>query len=181
MGHLGNRCEDSLAILYSRYSARVLGLARKIVRDPHRAEEVLQDVFTALWTHPDRYEQRRGSLTVWLLTIAHHRSVDVVRRERRYDPMSPEDVVQELPATDPSLDDQLIATIEADQVRVALRALSENSRHAIVLAYFGGYTQSEIATLTGIPLGTVKSRMRHAMRSLHAALGDDGLRVNLAT
>lgn len=166
-----DRCEDGLAVLYGRYATRCFALARRLVHDNHRAEDVLQDVIIGLWKDSERYDPRRGTLLTWLLTITHRRSVDALRRERRHQPGSVDELLHQLPAQGPSVDDQLIATIDAEHVRVALGSLRAESRHAIVLAYFGGYSQSEIAAMTGTPLGTVKSRMRLAMSTLKSSLG----------
>jgi RNA polymerase sigma factor (sigma-70 family) len=170
VGCVRDRCEDGLAVLYGRYATRCFALAQRLVRDNHRAEDVLQDVFIGLWRNCERYDPRRGTLLTWLLTITHHRSVDALRRERRHPPGSVDEVLRQLPAQGPSVDDQLIATIDAEHVRVALGSLRAESRHAIELAYFGGYSQSEIAAMTGTPLGTVKSRMRLAMSTLKTSL-----------
>jgi RNA polymerase sigma factor (sigma-70 family) len=163
-------CEPAMAVLYDRYAPRCLALARKVVRDQHRAEEVLQEVFIVLWRKPETFDAHRGSLVTWLLTITHRRSVDAVRRDRRHTPTSVEQLLEREPAAGPSIDDQLIATIDAEHVRAALRALPLDGRRAIVLAYFGGYSQSEIAAMTDTPLGTVKSRMRAAMAKLQTSL-----------
>jgi RNA polymerase sigma factor (sigma-70 family) len=171
VSHVRDGCEAAMAVLYGRYAPRCLALARKVVRDPHRAEEVLQEVFIVLWQKPETFDARRGSLATWLLTITHRRSVDAVRRDRRQTPTSVEDLLERVPAAGPSIDDQLIATIEGENVRTALKSLSEDGRRAIVLAYFGGYSQSEIAVMTDTPLGTVKSRMRAAMATLQTSLG----------
>jgi RNA polymerase sigma factor (sigma-70 family) len=173
--HVREGCEDSLALLYARYAPRCLGLAQKIVCDRQHAEDVLQEVFVAFWKHPERYHSDRGCISTWLLTITHRRSVDVLRRERRHVWASGGDVFDVIPAVDPSIDEQIIATIDSERVRAALMSLRENSRRILVLAYFGGFSQVEIAALTDAPLGTVKSRTRLAMVALRKALDDDSV------
>jgi RNA polymerase sigma factor (sigma-70 family) len=168
--HVLDGCEPAMAVLYGRYARRCLALAHKLLGDQHRAEEVLQEVFIVLWQKPESFDPQRGSLVNWLLTITHRRSVDALRRERRLTPTSVEDLLERVPAAGPSIDDQLIATIEGENVRAALHALPEEGRRAIVLAYFGGYSQSEIALMTHTPLGTVKSRTRVAMATLRTSL-----------
>lgn len=152
------------------YAARALGLARRIVVDTQLAEDVVQEAFMAYCRNPAAFDAARGSFGTWLLALVHHKAVDAVRREtshrRRIDAAAQ--------ALDPDrgIDvADLVADRIADiRVRSALAALPTAQRDALVLAYWGGFTQREIAARTGAPLGTVKTRMLAGMRRLRDVL-----------
>ncbi len=157
----------ALEALYDRYSGPVYSLAWGMLKDVQLAQEVTQDVFLAIWRGAQAFDRRRGAARTWILSLAHHKSVDAVRRSRRHTtaPLSdgmtaPNDVVAEA-----------IGTVEADAVREALLALSGDQRAAIALAYYGGYTQREISLRLGVPLGTIKTRMRDGLIRLRGILG----------
>ena len=128
----------------------------------------MQEVFLAFWREPRRYDPHRGSFCTWILTVVHHKSVDVVRREaairRRTGKERPAD-------TGPGADQGALRAVEAGHVRDALSELPSDQRHALALAYFGGYTQREVAAITGVPLSTVKSRMFNGVQRLRSVLG----------
>lgn len=163
--------QAALATLYDRYSRRAYSLARRICVDDGIAEDVIQEVFLALWKAPHRFDATRGSFATWILTVVHHRSVDAVRRESniRRRTAAPMDDEPFGPAG-PGADQDALAALTAGQVRTALEALPTDQRKALALAYFGGYTQSEVASLTGVPLGTVKSRMFTGLKRLRTVL-----------
>jgi RNA polymerase sigma-70 factor (ECF subfamily) len=150
----------ALGALYDRYAALAHGLALRIVRDAAEAQDVVQEVFVQVWRQAARYDPARGNPEAWVCTIARSRALDRVRRRaaRREEPQR--SVVS---STAPAPDDALA-------VRSALRALSEEQRQALELAYFEGLTQSEIAHRLGEPLGTVKSRIRAGMMRLRETL-----------
>jgi RNA polymerase sigma-70 factor (ECF subfamily) len=162
--------EPALEALYGRYGAACYRLAHRILADAHLAEDIVQQVFLALW-QGSGYDPARGALSTWLLGVTHHKSVDMVRREerRRADRLDAESSA-ELPASGPGPEDLAWEGLRAERTRSALRELSAEHREVLLLAYYGGYTQSEIADLTGLPLGTVKSRTLHAMRGLRTKL-----------
>jgi RNA polymerase sigma factor (sigma-70 family) len=165
--------------LYARYGRIVFSLARRIVVDVGLAEDVAQEVFFALWRDPGKYDPDRGAFGTWLLSLSHHRAVDAVRREeavRRRRTRAMEEG-ESLALTDAPLAvaDEALVGVRRDQVRQALQGLPPPQREALTLAYFGGYTQREVAAITGTPLGTVKTRMLAGMRRLRDALAaDDG-------
>jgi RNA polymerase sigma factor (sigma-70 family) len=162
---------EGLAEAYRRYAGLVFGLSRRVLNDEAMAEDVTQEVFVFLWQHPDRFDPVRGSLRNWLGLLAHHRSVDRVRAESRRvsrDALSAVD--QPLPS---EIDDCLNATWLSDRVRQALDQLAPEQREAIELAYFGDRTYRQVAIELGLPEGTVKSRMRGALRRLDTILRAD--------
>ena len=165
--------EEAFRGLFRRYAPTALGLARRVVRQPHLAEETVQEAFLSVWKNPDGYDPSRGSVRAWLMSAVHHRAVDAVRREeaqrrRAEDVLSLPDAAPEDPA------EQVVAEIGLPQERAAVRAALEDlpaeQREVIELMYFSGMSQTEIAERMGLPLGTVKSRTLLGMRRLRAAL-----------
>lgn len=162
---------DALAVLYQRHGAACYRLARRVTANDALAEDAVQEAFVGLWRDPAAYVPGQGSVLNWLLGLTHHKAVDFVRRESAQRRRQNAQAAQQ--ALDPSPDDPAAAAwagIRAETVRAALSELPEPQRHALALAYFGGYTQREIAQLTGTPLGTVKTRMFTAMRRLQLRL-----------
>ncbi|MEA2574133.1 MAG: hypothetical protein QOH93_1431 [Chloroflexia bacterium] len=185
MGHIARGDVQAFEELYDRYVRGCFGLAMKIVREPSIAEEVVQDVFMKLWSRPGIFSSERGKFSGWLLTLVHNRSVDKLRRLKAgaAGPVLPLDGALE---GDVSLVD-LIADGSATPydhawsdeqgriVREAIKTLPHQQQVAIVLAYFGGLTQKEIAERLQEPLGTVKTRTRAALTQLRRALAGGGL------
>lgn len=166
----GNR--DAFAQVYDQTSPLVYGIALRVARDPARAEEITQDVFLDVWRTAARYVAVRGSARGWIATIAHRRAVDVVRSEQA----SRERMERIGSRVDAAYDEVVEAVVERDdrrRVAGALDSLSKEQRQAIEMAYFGGLTYREVAARTGIPLGTVKTRMRAALRRLGNSLESD--------
>jgi RNA polymerase sigma-70 factor (ECF subfamily) len=148
--------EDGLAALYDRYGKTAYGLALRVVRDQSLAEDVVQEAFLSLWRTAGRFVPERASASTWLLTIVHRRAVDIVRREerRRTDPIE-----QAPEAVDAAAEEAPWQRFERERVQAALAQLADPQREAIELAYYGGFTQAELADRLGQPLGTIKSRM----------------------
>ncbi|WP_204261200.1 sigma-70 family RNA polymerase sigma factor [Blastococcus saxobsidens] len=170
------RAGDRSAVddLYDRFRRPAFALARRILADDGLAEDVLQDVFLGVWRDPSGYDGARGSFASWLLAVVHHKAVDAVRREesqRRRQSRAEDAAVLEAPVATRDVEDDAWSRVVADQVRTALGVLPTPQREALTLAYYGGYTQREVAALTGTPLGTVKTRMLAGMRRLKAELG----------
>lgn len=162
--------ESALGSLYDVMGAAVHGLARRIVRDPSRAEEITQEVFVQAWQTAAKFDPSKGSARAWLMTLAHRRAVDVVRhdqaatnRENRYDwSNGPDhDVVEEA----------VTLNLEHEQVRRCMDGLTDLQREAIVLAYFQGNTYPEVAEHLGANLATVKTRMRDGLIRLRDCMG----------
>lgn len=164
----------ALGLLYDRYGRPAYSLARRICADEGIAEDVVQEVFLAFWRDPTRFDSTRGTFGTWLLTLVHHKSVDAVRREsaiRRRTVPAAEDGDEWSAPPGPGADQAALGAVVAGQVRDALGRLPAEQRQALALAYFGGYTQREVAALTGVPLGTVKSRMFTGVQRLRSLLG----------
>ncbi|MDP9183967.1 MAG: sigma-70 family RNA polymerase sigma factor [Actinomycetota bacterium] len=165
--------EAAVEALYARYGKACFSLARRILDDAQLAEDVVQQVFLALW-QGSGYDPGRGAVSTWLLSVTHHKAVDSVRREsRRRTRLAGEQVLLETAAAGPGPADLAWEALRAERTRDALRGLSAEQREVLLLAYYGGYTQREIAEMTGLPLGTVKSRTLAAMRNLREVLGTD--------
>lgn len=176
---LVRRLEDAdgaaLSALYQRFGRPCYSLARRICADAGLAEDVVQEVFLALWRDPTRFDPSRGDFASWLLTLIHHRAVDAVRKEttvRRRMVASPEAGEDWSPTPLPGVDAAAMARVAAGQVREALHRLPAEQRRVLALTYFGGHTQREIAALTGVPVGTVKSRTFAAVQRLRSLLAD---------
>jgi RNA polymerase sigma-70 factor (ECF subfamily) len=165
--------------LYDRYSRPAYALARRITGEAVFAEEVVQEVFLALWRDPAKFDPARGAFASWLLATTHHKAVDAVRREetlrkRRAQASEEADWFTSAQSTAPSVEDAVWTGLRGERVRKALGTLPKPQRETLTLAYFGGYTQREIAALTSTPLGTVKTRMLAGMRRLRVLLDGTG-------
>jgi RNA polymerase sigma-70 factor (ECF subfamily) len=168
--------QDALAQLYDRYSGLAYGIALRVLGDPGRAEDAVQEAFLNVWNRAGAFDPARGSLRSWLLTAVRNRSIDYLRgrgaHERREQDLEP--VAATVGAhADPWHEVSL--KLERDAVREALTSLPPEQRQAVELAYFGGYSQTEIAEMTRVPLGTVKGRMRLALEKLSSYLRGRGL------
>ncbi|WP_235494458.1 sigma-70 family RNA polymerase sigma factor [Geodermatophilus sp. Leaf369] len=160
--------------LYDRFRRPAFALARRVLADDTLAEDVLQDVFLTVWKSPHAFDTARGSFASWLLAMVHHKAVDAVRREeshRRRQTRVEDDLRLTEPVSHRDVEDEAWDRVVSERVRSALQALPAPQREALTLAYYGGYTQREVAALTGTPLGTVKTRMLAGMRRLKENLG----------
>lgn len=161
----------ALEALYGRYARPCSALARRILGEPGLAQDVVQEVFLALWRDPSKFDPSRGSFASWLLAMTHHKAVDAVRREENLRKRRTSADVLEFTESDaPGVDDAVWENVRGERVREALNRLPPVQREALLLGYFGGYTQREIAGITSTPLGTVKTRMLAGMRRLRESL-----------
>lgn len=164
--------EEALTELYDRFGGVAYGLALRIVRDPSLAEDAVQEGFLAVWRSASRFFAERAKASTWILTLIHRRAVDLVRREqpRRAEPLgtAPQATVEDT-------EEQAWLGLQRDRVQEALRRLPDKQREALELAYYGGFTQSELADRLGEPLGTIKSRMFSGLARLRELLMEGGL------
>ncbi len=163
--------QDAFGSLYDAVAGPVLGLVRRVLRDPAQSEEVTQEVMLEIWRTAARFRPERGAAMSWVMTMAHRRAVDRVRsaqaatdREHRAAAAS------QTPAYDEVVE-QVESRIEREQVRRCLRGLTELQRESVTLAYYRGCTYREVAELLGVPLGTVKTRLRDGLIRLRDCLG----------
>ena len=160
---------DAFDAVYDQVAATVFGIVRRVIRDPAQSEEVTQDVLLEVWQSAAKFDPGRGSAVAWVTTLAHRRAVDRVRsvqkeadRERRIAAAAvPYDEVAEA----------VESSLERERVRRCLGSLTELQRESVTLAYYGGYTYSQVASLLGVPDGTIKTRMRDALIRLRDCLG----------
>jgi len=163
--------EDALAELYDRIGRIAYGLALRVLRDDRLAEDAVQDGFLAAWRTAAAFRPERAKASTWVLTLVHRRAVDLVRREerRRAEPLAEEASVAE--AAEPT-EEAAWLRFERERVQAALGQLPDTQREALELAYYGGFSQSELAERLGVPLGTIKSRMFAGLARLRELLDD---------
>jgi RNA polymerase sigma factor (sigma-70 family) len=161
--------EVALAELYDRYGRVAYGLALRIVRDPGLAEDAVQEAFLTIWRSANRFLPERAKASTWVLTLVHRRAVDLVRKEerRRAEPL--EAAAQ---PTGEAVDDVAWLRLQRERVQAALKALPDQQRETLELAYYGGFSQSELADRLGEPLGTIKSRMFAGLGRLRQLLAE---------
>ena len=172
LAQIGVQDREALAALYDRYGRRVFALAVRILNDPVGSEEVTQDVFMSVWRRGASYTSKKGKFTTWLFSIAHNRTIDELRKRRRDRSRENDDIEDhyDLKSSDISPADAAVAQSEFAKVKAAMEKLPEEQKNVVEISYFKGLTQTEIATKTGQPLGTVKTRMRLALKKLRVAL-----------
>jgi RNA polymerase sigma factor (sigma-70 family) len=170
---LRDRDEDAFRGLFARYAPTAKSLATRVVRQSHLAEEIVQEAFMAVWRNPESYDAERGSVKSWLMGMVHHRAVDLVRREEAYRRRAEDSIPQAIHDVADHAEDvvqQVGLPEERRIVRSALDELPDEQRDVLTLMYFEGLSQSQIATRTGLPLGTVKSRTLLGMRRMRTSL-----------
>jgi RNA polymerase sigma-70 factor (ECF subfamily) len=167
---IGRWHEPALAEVYRRHGGAVRGLAQRILASEALADDVTQDVLIDLWNRPERFDPSRGNLRTFLLAATHHRAVDILRSEATR-ARREERTARETATAGYDVEHHAWDLAVADQIKDAIGTLPPGERQAIELAYFGGHTYREVASLLGEPEGTVKSRIRAGLRHLRAALG----------
>jgi RNA polymerase sigma-70 factor, ECF subfamily len=172
---VARRDAGAFETLYDRFGRSIYSVAMRMLRDAPAAEEVTQDVFLSLWRTAADFDPRKSPARTWILSMAHHKAVDAVRRRR----VRAAEPLTESMVEDPDVAGQALRAVEAKRVRDALGVLSETQRQALALAYYEGLTQQEIATRLGVPLGTVKTRMRDGMLKLRDHLGPQIVEMGL--
>ncbi len=153
--------EPAMAVLFDRYSRIVYSVALRVLRETSAAEDVMQEIFMQVWRNPNSFVAAKGSLGGWLAVVARNRSIDTLRRKR------PTDQVEEIALASPTnLADEAERNIMMERARAGIVLLPAEQRKTLEMAFFDGLTHSEIAELTGDPLGTVKTRIRSALLTL---------------
>ncbi|MEW1707043.1 ECF RNA polymerase sigma factor SigK [Microbacterium sp. NPDC007973] len=163
----------AFAGVYDALSARAFGLILRVLVDRAQSEEVLQEVFLEVWQSASRFTPNRGQGRSWVLTIAHRRAVDRVRSSQSSTDRDVRAGFRDMDVAYDDVSERVELKMEGRRVVDALAALPDAQKEALTLAYFGGYSQSEIATLVGAPLGTVKTRMRDGLSRLRMEMGVD--------
>jgi RNA polymerase sigma-70 factor (ECF subfamily) len=179
MALVTDRDEAALEALYARYGRACYSLARRILADEQFAQDAVQEVFLTVWRDAARFDASRGGFSSWLMSMTHHKAVDAVRREENQRKRrTSADLLDDREVDGPGVHDEVWSTLRRERVREALKGLPDVQREVLTLAYFGGYTQREIAGITATPLGTVKTRMLSGMRRLKDGL--EGLQNSAA-
>lgn len=173
LGSVAAGDEEALAQLYDRYGRVLFGLAHRMLGDPEGAEEVVQDAFASVWRRSSSYDGSRGSVRGWLLAVCRNAAIDRQRRTRRRSEREVDVSEARQLAADDDVESAVGLTLRAERIQRALASLPEDQRRALVLAYWGGLSQSEVATRVGAPLGTVKGRIRLAMDKLRQHLAGE--------
>ena len=167
---------EAFAQIYDRYGEAAYSLAVRIVRDRDLAADVVQDAFLAVWRKAAVFDPARGQASTWILTMTHNKAVDLVRREQRRRADQLDEARLELPSPEPGPDQLAWMSAARGQIREAMAGLPATHREVIELAYFGGYSQSELAEMLSVPVGTIKSRTFAALKALQEALDESGFR-----
>ena len=165
LARIGQHDESAMEEIFQRYSGPVYSVALRVLHDTGQAEDVLQEVFLQLWRNPGAFVQDRGSLGAWLVVVARNRSIDMLRRRKPSD--SVEDVILASPI---NVEDEAERNVMMEKVRRVLAELPPDQRKSLELAYFEGLSHTEIASRTGDPLGTVKTRIRQGLITLRKAI-----------
>jgi RNA polymerase sigma factor (sigma-70 family) len=161
----------ALGEIYDRYATSAYSLAVRLI-GAAAAEDVMHDAFVTLMTKPDAFDARRGSFRSWFLSVVHHRCISLLRANHI---SVDETALAELPSADPEPADTIVQRLRGAAVREALMRLPEAQREALVLTYYGGLSQSALASRLGVPLGTIKARMRRGLVTLQTFLGGETL------
>ncbi|MEN3342211.1 MAG: hypothetical protein V7644_1615 [Actinomycetota bacterium] len=167
--------QAALEELYDRYGRAAYGLALRVLRDAALAEDAVQEAFLAVWRTAPRFVPERGAASAWILTLVHRRAVDVVRREQR---RRAEPLEQVMEQGGGGADEEAWLRLQRERVQAALQQLPDPQREALELAYYGGFTQSELAERLGQPIGTIKSRMFAGLARLRELLGEPGMETS---
>ena len=167
---------NALDALYSRYASAVYSLAMFMLKDTGLAEEATQDIFLNIWLKSGSFKPDRGQPKTWIMSVAHHRIIDLIRSRRRTTAITvaaDSEDLERIPAANLPIDEQVERKLERERIQKSLATLPAAQREVIRMAYFDGYSQSEIAALLNQPLGTVKTRVRLAMQKLRLVLQEN--------
>jgi RNA polymerase sigma-70 factor (ECF subfamily) len=171
LGRVATGDEVAFGELYDQVSGRVLGLVRRLLKDFAQSEEVTQEIFLEVWQNAMRYDPAKGSATTWIFTMAHRRAVDRIRSSQSSRDRDSRIGRRDLETDYDSVSEFVEIRVENERVQQALQRLTQLQRQAVTLAYYGGYSHSEVAELLKVPVGTVKTRLRDGMIRLRDELG----------
>lgn len=172
MQQIRQKDPDALEKLYDRYEQMVYSFAYRIVKDSMAAEEVMQELFMRIWKNPEQYDSAKGKLSTWMFTVTRNIAIDQLRKKNTRPPQQSADAeeLQQLRDTGAMTEDMVEMLLAGEQVREALQELSRDQQQVMDLIYYQGLTQQEVAYHVAVPLGTVKSRVRLAMKQLQKRL-----------
>jgi RNA polymerase sigma-70 factor, ECF subfamily len=173
LGQVALGDQQAFSALYDRIAPTVFGLVRRVVRDPAQSEEVTQEVLVEIWRTAPRFNPELGSVNTWVASMAHRRAVDRVRSAQRAAERDDTAARRDQRPPFDEVAEQVELRLDQEQVRRGLAQLTELQQEAIRLAYYGGYTYREVSELLGVPLGTVKTRLRDGLIRLRDQLGVD--------
>ena len=171
LGRVAQGDRAAFAELYDRTASRVFGLVKRLLRDHAQSEEVTQEIFLEIWQSATRYDPGKGGAMAWMLTMTHRRAVDRVRASQSSRDRDTRIGIRDFAPEFDSVAENVEITIESERVKEAMKRLTELQRQAVQLAYFGGYSHSEVSQMLKVPIGTVKTRLRDGMIRLRDELG----------
>jgi RNA polymerase sigma-70 factor (ECF subfamily) len=168
---VANGDRTAFAEVYDRISSRVMGLVTRLLRDRAQSEEVTQEVFLEIWQQAGKFDANKGSGMAWVLTMAHRRAIDRIRASQKSHERDLKIGIRDMERDFDGVSESVEIRIENERVKRSMSRLTPLQREAVILAYYGGYSHSEMAEILGIPLGTVKTRLRDGMIRLRDELG----------
>jgi RNA polymerase sigma-70 factor (ECF subfamily) len=171
LGQVAEGNQAAFGQLYDQCAGRVLGLVRRLLKDLAQSEEVTQEIFLEVWQNAKRYDPEKGSATTWILTMSHRRAVDRIRSSQSTRDRDTRIGLRDMETEYDSVSESVELRVEHERVGQALLRLTELQRQAVTLAYYGGYSHSEVAEMLKVPIGTVKTRLRDGMIRLRDELG----------
>jgi RNA polymerase sigma-70 factor (ECF subfamily) len=171
LGRVARGDQEAFGALYDQIAPRVLGLVKRLLVDHAQSEEVTQEIFLEIWQTATRYEAGRGGASTWIMTMAHRRAVDRIRSSQAGRDRDTKIGIRDLAVAYDHVAETVEVRIEHERVEKAMSRLTQLQRQAVSLAYYGGYSHSEVAAMLHIPLGTVKTRLRDGLIRLRDELG----------
>ena len=171
LGRVAHGDQSAFGELYDQIAPRVLGLVKRLLVDHAQSEEVTQEIFLEVWQSASRYEPTRGGASTWILTMAHRRAVDRIRSSQAGRDRDAKIGIRDLAVAYDHVAETVEVRIEHERVEKAMTRLTQLQRQAVSLAYYGGFSHSEVADMLHIPLGTVKTRLRDGLIRLRDELG----------